>query len=216
MGGRDRGRDLSLGAPARLPPGCFYSKESTGALGPLRGCVVAHGPRPSAFPERGRLTVMRLHNRGALRWLGLRRAIWSCSSSSSCLRALGAVCSSQTGCMSPSPPTGSHGTRRRRTTRTGALEPTGSRADERRRRLGELRHIYKRDGMTRSLGPDHELEARSLPGRRGPMGVPLYTQCDLTSQASSCRGLIRLPEPGLKWGRSRHRVGAGLSGSRHC
>ena len=39
-------------------------------LGPLRGCVVAYGPRPSAFPERGRLTVMRLHNRGALRWPG--------------------------------------------------------------------------------------------------------------------------------------------------
>ena len=63
VGGRDRGRDLSLGAPARPPPGCFHSKESTGVLGPLRGGVVAYGPRSSAFSERGRLTVMQLHNR---------------------------------------------------------------------------------------------------------------------------------------------------------
>jgi hypothetical protein len=65
-GGRSRGHDQFLGAPARPPPGFFYSKESTGVLGLLQtgGCVVAHGSRPSAFLERGRLVVMASQLRG--------------------------------------------------------------------------------------------------------------------------------------------------------
>ena len=70
----------------------------------------------------------------------------------------------QTGCTSPSPPTGSHGTRRRRITRTGAVAVTGSRADV--RRPGSCSIYTSHDGVRR-LGAESGAGADpGAPGRR--------------------------------------------------